>query len=409
MTDMATKLFQNFRLLTMQTDKPYGMMDGHSLLVRDGKIEWIGADSEVADKAAGATVVEGQGKCLSPGLIDCHTHLIYGGNRADEWEQRLAGVPYEEIARRGGGILSTVKATRQATEDELFSTARKRLERFMSQGVTTVEIKSGYGLDLETELKMLRVARRLQTELPIRVQTTLLAAHAVPPEFTGNSDAYVDLVCDTIIPAAVELADAVDVFCESIAFTLSQTERVFRAAIDAGLAIKVHAEQLSHTSAAALAAGMGALSADHLEHLSPDDCAILAEHGTVATLLPGAYYTLKETTCPPIASLREAGTIMAIASDANPGSSPMASILLVANMACSLFGMTAEESIAGLTCNAARALGLADQIGTLEVGKQADLVIWDIDSPAELAYGVGHDPCEVVYFAGQRISEVDGD
>ena len=394
-----SKLFSGYNLLTMCAGgEPYGRLRDHSLLVRDGKIAWIGkGDPPALDDDA--EVIDGRARFLSPGLIDCHTHLVYGGNRADEWEQRLTGVQYEVIARRGGGILSTVNATRMASEDELFESARKRLVRFLKQGVTTVEIKSGYGLNLDTELKMLRVARRLADELPVDVSTTLLAAHAVPPEFTGRADDYVSHVCGEILPAAAELCDAVDVFCESIAFDLAQTKRVFQAALDQGLGFKVHAEQLSHLGGAAMAASKGAWSADHLEYLSPADCEKMAASGTVATLLPGAFYTLRETQRPPIGALRAAGTTIAIASDANPGSSPLASILLVANMASTLFGLTAEESLVGLTRHAATALRRSE-IGTLEVGKQADLAIWDVSSPAELAYGVGHNPCVAVYKQG---------
>ena len=376
------------------------------MLVEDGTIVWIGAESPPAN-AHSAKVINGNGRFLSPGLIDCHTHLVYGGNRADEWEQRLNGVSYEEIARRGGGILSTVTATRQTAEDELLKSAKRRAIRFVEQGVTTVEIKSGYGLDLETELKMLRVARRLEKALPIRVHTTLLAAHAVPPEFAGRADDYVELVCNEIIPAAATegLCGVVDVFCESIAFTLDQTKRVFDAARAAGLQIKIHAEQLSPSGAAKLAAEMGAISADHLEYLRHPDCAVLAKNNTVATLLPGAFYTLRETQLPPLDALRSAGVTIAIASDTNPGSSPMASILLVANMACTLFHMPPEEAILGLTRSAAKALRMHQHFGTLQVGKIADLAVWDIESPSELAYGIGHNPCVETYIGARSTSE----
>ena len=403
MSSNSSILFDGFQLLTMeQGGTPYGWLKDHQLLVVDGKISWIGSGDPPA-AAASAETINGNGKFLSPGLIDCHTHLVYGGNRADEWEQRLNGASYEEIARQGGGILSSVQATRAASEEELFQSASKRAAGFLEQGVTTIEVKSGYGLDLETELKMLRVARRLDEELPLTVIATLLAAHAVPPEFAGRSDDYVDLVCNEIIPAAVGMCHAVDVFCESIAFDLVQTERVFRAAADHGLKIKVHAEQLTNSGAAALAAEHGALSADHLEYLNASDCDFLAKHDTVATLLPGAFYTLKETQKPPVAALREVKATIAIASDSNPGSSPMASILMVANMACTLFGLIPEEAIAGLTANAAKALDAGGNIGTLTVGKRADLAIWDIASPAELAYGIGHNPCDAVYVQGRRI------
>ncbi len=400
-SDSDSYLFRGFRLLTMQSGRrPYGSLNGYSLWTQGGKIAWIG-DGTPPDAAAGSTVVEGHERCLSPGLIDCHTHHIYGGNRADEWEQRLSGVPYEEIARLGGGILSAVKATRNASEDELFADAKARLLRFLRQGVTTVEIKSGYGLDLETEWKLLRVASRLEQALPVRVLSTLLAAHAVPAEYENRADDYIEWVCNTMIPASAELCTAVDVFCESIAFDIDQTRRVFNAARQNKLDIKVHAEQLTHSGGAVLAAEMGALSADHLEFLPEAACAVLASHKTVATLLPGSFYTLHEQQRPPVRALRACGATIAIASDANPGSSPLASILLVANMACNLFGLTAEESIAGLTRNAARALGLEDEVGTLQVGMQADLALWNIRTPAELAYGVGHNPCLAVFQNGK--------
>ncbi len=391
------KIFQNFHLLTMQSDgDPYGLIRDGSVVVEDGVIVWVGRAIDLPDTQADKTI-NGDGKFLSPGLIDCHTHLVYGGNRADEWEMRLNGVPYEEIARRGGGILSSVDATRAATEDELVASAAKRLRPLIAQGVTTVEIKSGYGLNTETELRMLRAARRLKDDLNINVVTTLLAAHAVPPEFKGQADDYIDLVCRETIPAAEDLCDAVDVFCESIAFNLDQTRRVFEAANNVGLAIKIHAEQLSNMGGAALAASMGAMSADHLEYLTPADCELMAKHGTVATLLPGAFYNLKETQRPPIEALRDAGVPIAIATDANPGSSPVGSILLMAHMACTLFGLTPEESIAGLTRNAAIALGLGSSHGQLAPGFVADFAVWDIQSPSEIAYGIGHNPCVGVY------------
>ena len=398
-------LFDGFHLLTMVPNKaPYGWLKNHKMIVEGGQITWIGEDPPVGENSP-IRIINGDGKFLSPGLIDCHTHLVYGGNRADEWEQRLNGVSYEEIARNGGGILSTVRATRSAMEDELLASAKKRATRFLKQGVTTIEIKSGYGLDLESELKMLRVARRLEEELPVHVFTTLLAAHAVPPEFDGRTDDYVQLVCKEIIPAAAQenLCNAVDAFCESIAFDLEQTEQVFKAAIEHGLQIKVHAEQLSSSGAATLAAQMGAVSADHLEFLSDNDCHALAENDTVATLLPGAFYALKESQCPPVGSLRSLNVPIAIASDANPGSSPLSSILLAANMACTFFGLTPEEAMVGLTRNAAKALRAEKTLGTLEVGNNADFAIWDITSPAELAYGIGHNPCIGVYFAGRKV------
>ena len=399
-------LFENFRLITLcETGQPYGLQENSAVVVRDGLIHWIGDRHDLPTLEGSPRKIDGAGKFLSSGLIDCHTHLVYGGSRADEWEMRLNGVPYEEIARQGGGILSTVRATREATEEELYHSANKRLQFLIRQGVTTVEIKTGYGLDLETELKMLRVINRLKTDSPIQVSRTLLAAHAVPPEFAGSPDQYIDLVCQEIIPAAAELCDAVDVFCESIAFDLNQTKRVFEAAQQANsqLGLKIHAEQLSHMGGATLAAEMNAMSADHVEYLQDADCRAMAKSGTVATLLPGAFYNLKEQQRPPVQSLREAGVPIAIATDANPGSSPVSSILLMAHMACTFFGLTPEESIRGLTVNAAKALRLESKTGTLEPGKRADFAAWDIDSPAELAYGIGHNPCAEVYVAGERI------
>lgn len=404
-----TKIFRGFRLMTMQPDgEPYGLMDNAAMIVSDGAIRWLGPDDDMPT-IDDAIVVEGGGRFLSPGLIDCHTHLVYGGNRANEWEMRLNGVPYEEIARQGGGILSTVTATRAASEDELVESAKKRLLPLTRQGVTTVEIKSGYGLDVETELRMLRAARRLEQELPVNVSPTLLAAHAVPPEFTNRADDYIDLVCNEIIPAAADHCDAVDVFCESIAFNLKQTRRVFEAAraADAQLQIKVHAEQLSHMGAAAMAAEMGAMSVDHVEYLSDSDCQVLADNRTVATLLPGAFYNLRETQKPPVAALRAAGVPMAIATDANPGSSPVNSILLMAHMACTLFGLTPEEAIAGLTRNAAQAMGCRPVMGTLEPDKLANFAVWDIQTPAELAYGIGHNPCVAVYHEGELVFDTE--
>ena len=399
-------IYRNFHLLTMQPgDEPYGLVRDGAVVVEDNIITWLGAADDLPDDAADKTI-DGNGRFLSPGLIDCHTHLVYGGNRADEWEMRLNGVPYEEIARQGGGILSTVNATRAASEDELVEGASRRLSALMSQGVTLVEIKSGYGLDLETELKMLRAAKRVGEAVDATVKTTLLAAHAVPPEFSGQADWYIDLVCKEIIPAAKDLCDAVDVFCESIAFNIDQTRRVFEAARDAGLPIKVHAEQLSNLGGAALAARMGALSADHLEYLTPADCDVLAEHGTIATLLPGAFYNLQETQKPPIETLRSAGVPIAIATDANPGSSPVGSVLLMAHMACTLFGLTPEEAIVGLTRNAAAALGMGSSHGQLRENYVADFAVWDIQSPAELAYGIGHNPCVIEAQAGQRSAAI---
>ncbi|MDW7748087.1 imidazolonepropionase [Halomonas sp.] len=331
----------------------------------------------------------GRGGVMTPGLVDCHTHLVFGGSRADEFEARLEGVSYEEIARRGGGILSTVTATREATEDELLELARPRLEALIADGVTTLEIKSGYGLTVEDELKMLRVARRLGEVLPVRVVTTLLGAHALPPEFKDDSDGYIDLVCQEMIPAAAQegLADAVDVFCEKIAFSVAQCERVFEAAEAHGLPIKAHAEQLSNLGGTAMAARHGALSADHIEFLDDAGIAAMRKAGSVAVILPGAFHTLRETQQPPIAALREAGVPMAVATDANPGSSPLFMPTLMLNLACTLFRLTPQEALAGMTAHGAMALGLNGE-GRIREGAAADLCVWNIDTPAALAYAV---------------------
>ncbi|MCE8027390.1 imidazolonepropionase [Billgrantia desiderata] len=347
----------------------------------------------------------GQGGVMTPGLVDCHTHLVFGGSRADEFERRLEGASYEEIARRGGGILSTVRATREASEAQLFSLARPRLEALLREGVTTVEIKSGYGLSVADELKMLRVARRLGETLPVRVVTTLLGAHALPPEYKDDSDGYIELVCREMIPAAVEqgLADAVDVFCEKIAFSVAQCERVFEAAEAHGLPIKAHAEQLSNLGGSAMAARHGALSADHIEYLDEQGVNALRESGSVAVLLPGAFHTLRETQLPPIAALREAGVPMAIATDANPGSSPLFMPTLMLNFACTLFRLTPREALAGMTAHGARALGLhTRQLGRIVPGAPADLCLWDVESPAELAYAVQPGRLRQRIFQGQR-------
>lgn len=331
----------------------------------------------------------GRGGVMTPGLVDCHTHLVFGGNRADEFERRLEGASYAEIAQAGGGILSTVRATRAASEDELLAGALPRLRSLIDDGATTVEIKSGYGLTVEDELKMLRVARRLGERLPVRVTTTLLGAHALPPEFDGDSEGYIDLVCDEMIPAAAaeKLADAVDVFCETIAFSVEQCERVFLAAEKHGLPIKAHAEQLSNLGGAAMAARHGALSADHIEYLDEPGVAAMGDAGSVAVLLPGAFHTLRESQVPPIEALREAGVPMAVATDANPGSSPLFQPTLMLNLACTLFRLTPREALAGMTANAARALGRTE-FGRIEPGASADLCVWDVQRPAELAYAV---------------------
>ena len=372
----------------------YGaVMDG-ALALTGNRISWIGPRSEWRDGAREEH--DARGAWITPGLIDCHTHLVYAGNRAQEFEQRLKGATYEEIARAGGGILSTVKATRAASEEELLHLAQRRLSRWEAEGATVIEVKSGYGLDRDTELKMLRAARRLSG---LTVKTTFLGAHALPEEYKGRSDDYIDFVCNEVLPDAKKqgLVDAVDAFCERIAFTPEQTQRVFDKAKALGLPVKLHADQLSDLGGAALAARQGALSADHLEFSNEEGISRMRATGTVAVLLPGAFYFLKEKQLPPIGALRRHGVPIALATDHNPGSSPLSSPLLVLNMACTLFGLTPEEALAGMTRNAARALGLEASHGTLEVGKQADLALWEIGAPAELAYAFGANPCMKVF------------
>lgn len=368
----------------------YSVIDNAAIVTRADRIEWIGPDSERPAVDA-AHVHDLGGAWVTPGLVDCHTHLVFGADRSREFEQRLQGVDYATIAAQGGGIASTVRATRAATEDELYATARRRALHLLRDGVTTLEVKSGYGLDLENERKMLRVARRLGQTLPLTVRATCLAAHALPPEFKGRPDEYIDDVALTMLPAlaAEGLIDAVDAFCEHLAFTPEQVERVFQAAARLNLPVKLHAEQLSSLHGASLAARYGALSADHLEYLTESDVLAMAEAGTVAVLLPGAFYALRETQLPPVELLRQHGVPIAISTDLNPGTSPVLSLRLMPNMACTLFRMTPEEALAGVTVNGARALGLSATHGTLEAGKVADFVAWDITHLAELAYWVG--------------------
>jgi imidazolonepropionase len=372
----------------------YGLIERAAVVVDGGTLRWVGAEDELsADLRAQCVGVHDCGGALvTPGLVDCHTHLVYGGDRAQEFEQRLHGATYEEIARAGGGIASTVRATRAATEDELVRSTRKRLAQLMGEGVTTVEIKSGYGLSLEHEAKCLRAARTLGASAPVDVRTTFLGAHALPPEYANRADEYIDEVLHMLVALHDQgLVDAVDVFCERIAFSVAQTERVFAAARAAGLPVKLHAEQLSDSGGAALAARHGALSCDHLEWLSEEGARAMAAAGTVAVLLPGAYYFLRETRVPPIDLLRRHGVPMAVSTDCNPGSSPCTSLLLMMNMACTLFRMTPEEALAGTTRNAALALGLPDR-GVLAAGKRADFVVWDADHPAALSYAFGANP-----------------
>ncbi|WP_411752490.1 imidazolonepropionase [Serratia sp. (in: enterobacteria)] len=391
-------LWHGADIVTMRDGK-YHIISNGAIAVRAGKIVWMGEHATLPTLAATKTV-KLDGGIITPGLVDCHTHLVFGGNRSGEFEQRLNGVSYAEIAAQGGGIISTVKATRDSEEEVLLEQALFRLRPLLAEGVTCIEIKSGYGLTLASELKMLRVARRLAEILPVEVKTTCLAAHALPPEYAGRSDDYIDLVCNTIIPeaAAAGLADAVDAFCEHLAFSPEQVERVFAAAEQAGLPVKLHAEQLSALGGSALAARHHALSADHLEYATEQDAIAMAAAGTVAVLLPGAYYLLRETQCPPVELFRKHGVAMAIASDANPGTSPALSLRLMINMACTLFRLTPEEALAGVTLHAAKALGLQETHGSLEVGKVADFVHWPLARPAELAYWLGGQlPCTVIF------------
>jgi imidazolonepropionase len=390
-------LFTNVRLATMRGG--YGELPDAAIAVEEGRIAWLGRR---ADAPGAAEVHDGGGCWLTPGLVDCHSHIVHAGNRSDEFEARLNGATYEDIARQGGGIMSTVRATRAASEHELLRQSVPRVRALLAEGVTTLEIKSGYGLTLEAEEKMLRVARRIGDELPVRVVTTFLGAHALPPEFAGRADEYIDEVCERMLPrlAGSGLVDAVDAFCERIGFSHSQTARVFEAAHKLGLPVKLHAEQLSDQGGAALVARYRGLSADHLEHLTADGVAAMAAAGTVAVLLPGAYYFLREGTPPPVAALRAARVPMALATDCNPGTSPLTSLLLAMNMACTLWRLTPQEALAGCTVNAARALGLQAQVGTLEVGKRADFALWDIARPADLAYAIGFNPCRGVVNGG---------
>lgn len=394
----------NANLATMAPGgAPYGAIHDGVVAVREGKVAWLGARKDWTGRAQIEHDV--RGAWITPGLVDCHTHLVYAGNRANEFELRLQGASYEAIARAGGGIVSTVARTRAASEDELVTAAQRRLRAWDVEGVAVVEVKSGYGLDCSTELKMLRAARRLTGPI---VKTTFLGAHALPAEFAGRSDAYIDFVCDEVMPQLVPsdsaaLADAVDAFCEGIGFSPAQTARVFDRARLLGLPVKLHADQLSDLGGAALAARYGALSADHLEYTSEEGARALAAAGTVAVLLPGAFYFLREKQLPPIDALRRHGVAIALATDNNPGSSPLSSLLLTMNMACTLFRLTPEEALAGITRNGARALGIQATHGTLEVGKRADLALWEIETPAELAYAIGANPCVGVARRGRPL------
>jgi imidazolonepropionase len=397
------RVWRDARLATMAAAQPgLGIVDGGVIAATDGRIVYAGAVSD-APAFEAAETVDCEGRWITPGLVDCHTHIVYGGNRAHEFELRLAGATYDEISRAGGGIVSTMRATRSESEEQLLGAARRRVETLMRDGVTTLEIKSGYGLDLDSEMKSLKVARRLGEVLPLSVVTTFLGAHALPPEANGDRDAYIAQVCERQLPAVAKagLADAVDAFCESIAFSPEQTARVFETARTFGLPVKLHAEQLTTLGGAALAARFGALSADHLEHADEAGIRAMATAGTVAVLLPGAFYFLRETRKPPVDLLRKHNVPIAISSDSNPGTSPLTSLLLAMNMAATFFRLTVDECLLGVTRQAARALGRLDRAGTLEAGKFCDLAIWDIERPAELVYRIGFTPLHARIWRGQ--------
>ncbi len=396
----SSTLLSGATLATMTGSGPYGRIEQGAVLIEDGMIAWAGP-ADQAPKADRVIAVRG---VITPGLIDCHTHLVYAGNRADEFEKRLNGVSYTEIARAGGGILSTVRSTRAASEADLVAQSLPRLDCLLAEGVTTVEIKSGYGLDVATEVKMLRAARALGERRPVTVVTSFLGAHAYPPEFNDEHAAYVRLVCEEMLPAvsAESLADAVDGFCEGIAFSVAETEAVFNAAARHGLPVKLHAEQLSNLGGAVMAARKKALSVDHIEYLDEAGVEAIAASGTVATLLPGAFYYLRETQVPPVALLRQHGVPIAVATDLNPGSSPIHSLLSTMNMAAVLFGLTPAEALSGTTVNAARALGLSDR-GRIVPGLRADLALWDIDEPGELVYALGRNPLKAAWVAGECV------
>ena len=404
-TNSADGVWRNLRLVPTLTAPNVAVPAGElaAVVVEGGMLRWMGPVGAVPAAHAALPQFDGGGALTTPGLVDCHTHLVYGGQRANEFAMRLEGASYEDVAKAGGGIASSVRATREASDDELFASASARLENLLTEGVCAVEIKSGYGLTLDHERKQLRVARRLGEAHGVTVRTTFLGAHALPPEYAGRSDAYVDLVCNEMLPALVAegLVDAVDVFCERIAFTLAQTEQVFQAAQALGVPVKLHAEQLSDMGGAALAARYRALSCDHIEHLSQAGVDAMAAAGTVAVLRPGAYYTLRDTHLPPITALRAAGVPMAVSTDHNPGTSPALSLLLMANMACTLFRLTVPEAIAGITTHAARALGLSATHGSMAAGMPANFVLWDVQDVAELAYWFGQRPVRGIVRQGR--------
>ncbi|MEA3534315.1 imidazolonepropionase [Rhizobium sp. CC-YZS058] len=390
------RVWRNARLATLDPRLPgLGLIEAGAIAVRDGRIAYVGPETELSLGAGEAgEVIDCEGRWITPGLIDCHTHLVHAGNRANEFEMRLAGATYEEVARAGGGIVSSVMALRAASEEQLLTESLPRLDALIAEGVTTIEIKSGYGLDRQNEAKTLRAARQLGDLRDVSVRTSFLGAHALPPEFKTDRAGYLSLLIEEILPAiaAEGLADAVDAFCEEIAFSPEEVAQLFTAAQALGLPVKLHADQLSNLEGAKLAAAFGALSADHLEHTDAAGVAAMKASGTVAVILPGAYYFIRETKKPPIALFREAGVPMAVATDCNPGTSPLTSLLLTMNMAATLFGLTVEECVAGVTREAARALGIGHEVGTLEAGKWADLAIWTIERPAELVYRMGFNP-----------------
>ncbi|TVQ83953.1 MAG: imidazolonepropionase [Micavibrio sp.] len=409
---MSDAIRINARIATMAEEDGYGIIENGALQVRDGKIAWIGTMDDLPDapEKLGGKVIDMQQRWITPALIDCHTHLVYGGNRSGEFEMRLNGATYEEIARAGGGILSTVTATNAASEETLYQSALKRLQALAAEGATTVEIKSGYGLSTKGEAKMLRVATRLRDETGLRILRTFLGAHALPPEYKEDKDGYIDLVCNDMLPeiAAENLADAVDAFGEKIAFTPQQVARVFDTAQKLGLPVKLHADQLSDQGGGGLAADYAALSADHIEYTNEESIRKMAAAGTVAVLLPGAFYFLKETKKPPVDLLRKHGVRIALATDCNPGSSPVTSPLLMMNMGCTFFGLTPAEALAGMTRNAAKALGIEKECGTLEKGKSADFAVWDIDRPAELSYHIGFNPLQEAVHCGKTLPLQNG-
>jgi imidazolonepropionase len=402
MTDVD-HLWHHCRLATLAPSREgLGLIDDGIIAARDGRIVYAGPSAD-APVFNATERTDCDGRWITPGLIDCHTHLVYGGNRAHEFERRLAGASYEEIARAGGGIVSTVKATREASTEQLVAAALPRLDALLAEGVTTIEIKSGYGLELDTERRQLQAARQLGELRPVSVRTTFLGAHTIPPEMKGNSAGYIDALCTTMLPAiaAEGLADAVDAFCEGIAFSIEETAQVFAEARELGLPVRLHADQLSNLHGAALAAKFGALSADHLEFCDDNGVAAMAKAGTVAVVLPGAYYFIREKQLPPIEAMRRHGVNIALATDSNPGTSPLTSLLLAMNMGATLFRLTVDECIAGATREAARALGVFDDTGSLEAGKACDLAIWDIERPAELVYRMGFNPLHARVWRGQ--------